>query len=85
MSLNSGRLEPFFQASGNRGRKVKRNRDLESVQDSQTERERVLSDRRDIHDFVEKKADHVFQGECTVELTQDYLQRRLNWTQENRE
>ena len=78
MSLNSGRLERFFQASGNCCRKVKRSRDLESVQDSQTERERVLSDRRDIHDFLEKKADHVFQGECTVQTRLSAAQSELD-------
>ena len=43
--------------------KGKRNRDPESVQDSQMERARILSEQRDIHDFLKKKADHAFQGE----------------------
>ena len=32
--------------------KGERNRDLESVQDAQMDRERILSERRDIHDFL---------------------------------
>ena len=53
----------------------RRNRDLESAQDSQTERQRFLSEQRGIHDFVEKKADQAFlmsliwteeSGECTM-------------------
>ena len=31
------------------------------------ERERILSEQRDIHDFIEKRVDHAFQGECAAQ------------------
>ena len=30
------------------------------------ERERILSEQRDLHDFLERKADHAFQGDCAA-------------------
>ena len=64
----------------------KRNRDLESVQDSQMERERILSERRDIREFLEENADHAFQGECAAQTrlseTQSELDRR-EWRMRN--
>ena len=36
-----------------------RNRDLESVWDSQMEKERIRLEQRDIHEFLEKKNDTV--------------------------
>ena len=59
-------VEPF-SSYGKPLLKGRRNRELESVQDAQMERERILSKRRDIHDFLEKKADHAFQGECAAQ------------------
>ena len=50
------------------------NGDLESVQGSQMERERILSELRDIHDFLERKAHQA-----------DFLMRCLNLTEENGE
>ena len=47
---------------GKRLSKVPRKSDLESMQDSQMKRERALSEQRDIHDFLERKADHAFRG-----------------------
>ena len=38
--------------------------------------------RKSLHEFLEKKADHVFQEEFAA-LRQDYLKRRLNWAEEN--
>ena len=37
--------------------KGKRNRDLESVQDSQIEKVRILSKQKGLHEFLEKRAD----------------------------
>ena len=54
-----------FQALGNRCRQLKQ--DLGSVQDSQMERKTILSEQRDIHDFLEKKAGHVFPRECAAQ------------------
>ena len=59
----------------------KGNRELECVQLSQMEKERILSEQTSFHDFFEKKADRAFQGE--LRLRQDYLKRRLNRTEEN--
>ena len=56
-----------FSSFGKPLSKSTRNRDLESVQDSQMERERILPERRDIHDFLEKKTDHAFQGEFAAQ------------------
>ena len=56
-----------FPSFGRPLSKGKRNRDLESVQDSRLERERFLSERRDIHDFLQKKADHAFQEDCAAQ------------------
>ena len=36
---------------------------LVSVQDSPMERERIMSEHKDIHDFLEKKADHALKGD----------------------
>ena len=57
---------------------VKRNRDLENVQDSQMERERILSEQRDIHDCLEKKADHAFQGELAAQTKLSGAQSELD-------
>ena len=43
------------------------------------ERERILSEQRDIHDFLEKKADHAFQGESEAESELD----RREWKMRN--
>ena len=53
-------VEPF-SSFGKPLSKGKRNSDLESVQDSQMERQRFLSEQRDTHDSIEKKADQAFQ------------------------
>ena len=55
-------VEPF-SSFGKPLSEGKRNRDLESAQDSQMERERTLSEQRDIYDFFERRADHVLQGQ----------------------
>ena len=77
---NPGELLSSSQASGNRCRMV---RDLESAQKSQMERERILSEQRDIHDFLERKADHAFQEECATKTR--FLKRRLSSTEETGE
>ena len=42
------------------------------------DRERVLSDRRNIHDFLEKKADHAFRGGCAVQTRLSAAQSELD-------
>ena len=84
---NPGGTLSRFQVSGNFCRKVK---EIENTKvckiDFQTERERILSERRDIHDFLEKKADHAFQGECAAQTrfseAQSELDRR-EWRMRN--
>ena len=77
-----------FSSFGNRCSNVKResSRDSASVRDSQMERERILSEQRDIHDFLEKKADQAFQGECAAQTklcaAQSPLDRR-EWIMRN--
>ena len=51
------------------------------MQGSQLEREKILSEQRDIHKFLERKADQAFQEKA--QLRQSYLKRSLNWTEEN--
>ena len=58
--------------------KGQRNRDLECVQDSQMGRESILSEQRDIYDFLEKKGDHVFQRECAAQTTLPEAQAELD-------
>ena len=48
------------------------------------ERERILSEKRDIHDFTEKKLLIMLCKEA-AQLKQNYLKRSLNWTEENGE
>ena len=48
---NPGEMLSSLQALGDRCRNVKDIEILESVQDFQMERERILSEQRDIHDF----------------------------------
>ena len=61
----------------------KLNRDLESVPLTQMERERILSEQRDIYDFFEQTADQAFQGECAAQTRISEAQ--SNWTEENGE
>ena len=56
-----------FSSFGKPLSKGRRNRELESVQDSQMERERILSEQRDVHDVLERKADHAFHIECAAQ------------------
>ena len=67
-----------FKLQGNSCRKVKRNRELESVQDSQMERERILSEQRNIHDVLEKKADQAFRGEFEAQTRLSEAQSELD-------
>ena len=56
---------------------------MESVQDSQMGRERILSEQRNVHDFFEKKADHAFQGELAAQTRLSEAQSELDrreWT-----
>ena len=62
---NPGGMLSRFQASGNRCRKKKRNRDLESVQDSQIEWKKISF--RTKRYSLKKKADHAFQGEFAAQ------------------
>ena len=66
--------------------KGKRNRDLESVQGSQIERERILSEQKNIHDLLERKVDHGFQGECAAQTRLYEAQSELDrgeWRKQN--
>ena len=47
--------------------KGERNRDLESAQLSQMEKEKNLSDLRSLRDFLDKTADRAFQGELAAQ------------------
>ena len=59
--------------------KGERNLDLESVQLSQLDKERILlSEQRDIHHFLEKTADHVFQGEFAAQTRSSEAQSDLH-------
>ena len=42
------------------------------------EREGILSEQRDIHDFLEKKVDHAFQGECAAQTRLSEAQSELD-------
>ena len=77
--------EPF-SSFGKPLSKGKRVRDLESVQDSQMERERILSAQRGIHDFLGMEADHGFQGECAAQTRLSEAQSELDrreWERRN--
>ena len=52
------------------------------MQDSQMERERILPEQKDAHDFLEKKADHAFQGEFAAQAK---LSERREWRMRNAE
>ena len=47
--------------------KGKRNGELENVQTSQMENEKILSDQRTLHGYLEKKARSASQGECAAQ------------------
>ena len=55
-----------FQASGNRCRKVQEIVNWRVRKILKWKLERILSEQRNIHDFLDKKADHAFQGEFVV-------------------
>ena len=56
----------------------KSSRDSGSVQGSQQERETVLSEQRDLHNFLERKADQAFQGECAAQTKLSQAQSELD-------
>ena len=56
-----------FQASGNRCRKVNESEIWRVSKILKWKGERILSEPRDFHDFLEKEADHVFHGECPAQ------------------
>ena len=64
----------LFSSFGKPLSKGKRIRYLESMQDSQMERERILSESGDFHDILQKKSDQAFQGDFAA-------QRRLSEAQ----
>ena len=50
------------------------------------ERERILSQQRDIYVFLGKKADHAFQGECAAQTRLSEAQAELDrraWRTQN--
>ena len=66
--------------------KGRSSRDLESVQLSEMEKERILSEQKSIHEFLEEEADQAFQGEFAVQMrlleAQAELDRR-EWERRN--
>ena len=56
-----------FSSFGKPLSKGGRNRELERVQDSQMEKERILSEQK--HDFLEKKGDQAFQADYAARTT----------------
>ena len=67
----------FGELFGKLVSKGTRNEDLESVQGSQMERERILSEQRDIHDFLERKAHQAHFSEARSEFD------RREWRMQN--
>ena len=64
----------------------KRHRELEGVQDSRMEKERILSGQKSFHEFLEKEADQAFQGECAVQTKLSEAQSELDsreWKMQN--
>ena len=57
----------------------KRNRELESVQLSQMEKERILSEQKSLHEFLEKKADLPFQGVLAAQTRLSEAQAESDW------
>ena len=67
------------QGKSNRCRIVERNRELESVQLSQMEKERILSEQKSLHEFLEKKADLPFQGVLAAQTRLSEAQAESDW------
>ena len=66
--------------------KGKRNREMESVQLSQMEKERILSEQKSLHVYLEQKADHACQGECAARTRLSEAQAELDrrqWERRN--
>ena len=47
------------------------------MRDSQLEREKILSEQRDIHNFIERKADRAFRGACAAHARLSEAQGRV--------
>ena len=77
-SHSRSRIEKSIGRSHNKG---KSSRDCGSVQGSELKMEKILSEQRDLHNSLERKADQAFQGEW--EHRHDYLKHSLTWTDEN--
>ena len=58
--------------------KGKRNRELDSVHLSQMEKDRILSEQKNLHEFLEKKADRAFQGEFAAQTRLSEAQAELD-------
>ena len=64
----------------------KSSRDSGSVQGSQQEKEKILSEQRDLHNFLGRKADQAFQGECAAQTKLSDVQSELDireWKMQN--
>ena len=48
------------------------------MRDSQLEREKILSEQREIHNFLERKADLTFPGECAAQTRLSEAQSELD-------
>ena len=66
-SIEKSRRDMNQRASIETSMTRKSSRDSGSVQGSQQERETILSEQRDLHNFLERKADQAFQGECAAQ------------------
>ena len=65
-----GKLQRSDESSSNVERSLmrgKRDRDFGSVSSSQHDWERILSERKKLHEYLEKEAERGLQGECTAQ------------------
>ena len=53
-------------------------RELDSVQLSQMEKDRILSEQKNLHEFLEKKTDPTFQGEFEAQTRLSEAQAELD-------
>ena len=58
--------------------RIEKSRDSGSVQRSQMEREKSLSEQRDLHNFLARRADQAFRGECAAQTRLSEAQSELD-------
>ena len=69
---------PLLRADIESQNKRKSSRDFDVVRDSQLERENILYEQREIHNFLERKADQTFLGECAAQTRLSEAQSELD-------